>query len=103
MPRGERAERPTGFADDIKPAPKPTGTRGVHGEIAGIVDRAFAHFLQVKRARPLQDYRGDLTFAFADIGLQPIRDEPRQLRRKRSGPARQDTADHNEAGDGDHS
>ena len=103
MPRGERAERPTGFADDIKPAPKPTGTCGVHGKVAGIVDRAFAHFLQVKRARPLQDYRGDLTFAFADIGLQPIRDEPRQLRRKRSGPARQDTADHNEAGDGDHS
>src|SRR4029079_4150307 len=50
-----------------------------------------------------QDYWGDLTFAFADMGLQPNRNEPRQLRRKRSGPARQGTADHNEAGDGDDS
>src|SRR4029079_8280129 len=50
-----------------------------------------------------QDYWGDLTFAFADMGLQPNRNEPRQLRRKRSGPARQGTADHNEAGEGDDS
>ena len=97
----DRAKRAVGFADDVKPAPQPGGARGVHGEVAGIVDRAFTQFLQVKRARPLQDHWGDLTFAFADMGLQPLRNEPRQLRRKRSGPARQGTADHDEAGDSD--
>ena len=78
----DRAKRPVGFADDVKPAPQPAGARGVHGEVAGIVDCAFAHFLQVKRARPLQDHWGDLTLAFADMGLQPIRNDPRHLRRK---------------------
>jgi hypothetical protein len=97
----DRAKRPVGFADDVKPAPQPGGARGVHGEVAGIVDRAFNQFLQVKCARPLQDHWGDLTFAFADMGLQPLRNDPWQLRRKRSRPARRGTPNRNEAGDGD--
>ena len=28
-------------------------TRRIHGKVAGIPDRTFARFLQVKRARPL--------------------------------------------------
>jgi len=95
----DREKRPVGLADNAKPAPKPTGARGIHGKVAGIVDRAFAHLFRVKRARFLQDRRGDMTFALADMGLQPNRNEPRQLRRKRSGPARQGTAGHDETGD----
>src|SRR5262249_8989655 len=49
------AKRPVGFADDVKPSPQPTGARGIHGEVTGILDRAFAQFLQVKRSRPLQN------------------------------------------------
>ena len=42
-----------------------------------IVDCAFANLLQVKRASPLQDYWGYLAFAFADMDLQPIGNDPR--------------------------
>jgi hypothetical protein len=78
----DRAKRPVGFADDVKSASQAAGARGVHGEVAGIVDCAFTHPLQIKRARPLQDHWGDLSFAFSHMGLQPIRIEPGQLRRK---------------------
>jgi hypothetical protein len=43
--RWNRAERLIGFADNVKPAPQPAGARSVHGEVAGILNRAFAHFL----------------------------------------------------------
>lgn len=51
--RRHRAKRPVGFADHVEPSHQPAGARGVHGEVAGIFDRAFAHLAQVKRARPL--------------------------------------------------
>ena len=73
--------------------PQPAGARGVHGKVAGIFDRSFAHFFQVKGARPLQDHLCDLTFAFADMGPQPSRNVRRLLRSKRSGQTRQDDDD----------
>ena len=78
----DRAKRPVRFADDVKSASQAAGARGVHSEVAGIVDCAFAHLLQIKRARPLQDHWGDLSFAYAHMALQPIWIGPRQLRRK---------------------
>ena len=101
VPGRNRAKRLIGFADDVKPAPQPAGARGVHGEVAGILDRAFAHFLQVKRARPLQHHWGDLTVAFADMGLEPSRNVRRLLHGKRSGRTRQ--GDDAEADDSDDS
>ncbi len=89
VPRWHRAERPVGFANDVKPAPKPTGPRRVHGEVAGILDRAFAYFLQVKRARPLQHHRCDLTVAFPDLAAQPRRNDLRLLGGTRAGRPRQ--------------
>ena len=101
MAGGYRAKHPVGFAYDVKPTPQPAGPRGVHGEVAVIVDCAFANLLQVKRASPLQDYWGYLAFAFADMDLQPIGNDPRPLRRKRPRQARQGHAEQNKAGDGD--
>src|SRR5262249_36219046 len=83
-----RAKRLIGFADNVKPAPKPAGASSIHGEVAGIFNRAFAHFFQVKRARPLQNHLCDLTFAFADMGAQPSRNVRGLIRGKRSGQTR---------------
>ena len=54
-----------------------------------IFHHAFAHFLQVQRARPLQNYLWNLTFASADMGPQPSRNVRRLLHGKRSGRTRQ--------------
>src|SRR5689334_13205856 len=89
MPRWYRAKRAVSFADDIKAPPKSTRPRGIHGEVAGILDRAVADFFQVKRPRPLQHHGGDLTVAFADMGLEPSRNIWRLLHGKRSGRPRQ--------------
>jgi hypothetical protein len=43
--RWNRAKRLIGFAYNVKPAPQAAGPRSVHGEVAGILNRAFAHFL----------------------------------------------------------
>jgi hypothetical protein len=59
-------------------------TRSVHGEVACISNHILAHFLEVKRASPLQDHLRDLTFAFADMGPQPSRDVRCSLGGKRS-------------------
>jgi hypothetical protein len=97
--RRNRAKRPVGFADDVKPAPEPGGARRVHGEVAGIVDRPFAQFLPIKRARPLQDHLRDLTVAVADMGLKPRRNVCHLLRGKGSGQTQH--GDDAEAGDRD--
>ena len=78
------------------------GTRSVHGEVAGISDHARAHFLEVKRARPLQDHLRDLPFAFADIGPQPSRNVRWLLHGKRAGRRRQGDDDDQAADDLDH-
>src|SRR5262245_25274303 len=41
----DRAKGLVSFADDVKSASQAAGASGVHGEVAGIVDYAFAHFL----------------------------------------------------------
>ena len=92
--RWNRAKRPVGLRRSRRTgAPSPAGARRVHGEVAGILDRAFAHLLQVKRARPLQHHWCDLTVAFADMGPQPSRNVERLLRGKRSGRSRQGGGD----------
>src|SRR6185437_12351478 len=84
-----RAKRPVGFTDNVKPAAKSAGSRGVQGEVAGIFHCAVAYFFLVKRARPLQHHLRDLTFAFADIDPQPCRNVRRLLHGKSSGRAQQ--------------
>src|SRR6516225_3070976 len=88
VPRRNRAKRTVRFADNVKAAREPTGARGVHGEVAGILNCTFAQFFQVKRSRPLQNYLCDLAFAFADMRLQPSGDACRLLHGKRSGRTR---------------
>ena len=84
-----RTKRPVGFTDDVKAAAQPAGSRSVHGEVAGILDRALAHFLLVKRARPLQHHRCDLTFASPNMNKEPRRNVLRLLRGRRPGRRRQ--------------
>src|SRR5262245_14805118 len=80
-----RAKRPLGFANDVEPPPEPAGARRVHGEVAGGFHRPFAHFLQIERARSLQNHRCDLAFADADMSLQPRWNVYRLLRRALDG------------------
>src|SRR5262249_15685944 len=67
------AEGLAGFANDVEPAPQPSGTRRVESEVAGIVDGAFAHLLQVERTRTLQHKSRDLTVSVPDMGQEPRR------------------------------
>ena len=84
MTRGGRTKRPVGFADRVEPLPRSAtvGTRRVHGKVAGVLDDACGHLLQIKRARPLQHHLGDLTLAFANMAPQPGRNVGRLLRCK---------------------
>jgi hypothetical protein len=52
-------------------------------EVVGEVSK-HPHFLEVKRARSLQDHLRNLTFAFTDMGPQPGRDIRRLHRGRRT-------------------
>ena len=85
---GDRAKRPLGFADDVKPAPQSAaevmGTRRVKREVAGIADRLPL----IERAGSLQHDGRDLPLALAHMGLEPGRNA-RLSRRKRGPRARE--------------
>lgn len=82
MAGGDGPERLVGFADRVEPLAL-VGARRVHGKIAGILDDALSHLLQVKRPRPLQHHAGDLPVVVANVAAQPARNLGRLLLRKR--------------------
>ena len=85
--RWNRAKGLIGFAYSVEPSPRTARPRSVHGEVAWILNHAFAHFLQMKCACSLQNHLCDLAWAFADVGSQPCRNIRRLLRGKRLGQA----------------